>query len=141
MPELDNKPVPLDKNIRILLLIASLLVFIIGIALYLLPEQTDTYFAWTINPPLTAAFLGAGYWASFILELLSAREKSWVRARLAVPSVIAFTFLTLIVTLIHLDRFHLSSPNFITITITWVWNASVPFMSNFVCIYKIIHLS
>ena len=29
-------------------------------ALFVRPETTDRYFAWTIRPPLTAAFLGAG---------------------------------------------------------------------------------
>ena len=40
------------------------LLFIAGIQLYILSEQTEIYFAWTISLPLTAAFLGAGYWAA-----------------------------------------------------------------------------
>jgi hypothetical protein len=56
--------------------------------------QTETYFAWTIHPPLTAAVLGAGYWASFVLELLSARERLWARTRVAVPAVLLFSTLT-----------------------------------------------
>ncbi|MCE7734161.1 MAG: hypothetical protein GPJ54_04725 [Candidatus Heimdallarchaeota archaeon] len=129
LPQLKNSqdndktdmPTSTNKSMSIMLLAASLLVLLSGILLFLLSEQTDTYFAWTINPPLTAAFLGAGYWASFLLEFLSSRERQWERARLAVPSVEVFTFLTLIVTLIHLDRFHTSDPNFITWSITWVW--------------------
>jgi len=45
-----------------MLLLASVLVFIIGIPLFVLPELTEINFAWTINVPLTAAFLGAAYW-------------------------------------------------------------------------------
>lgn len=137
MTEQKNKLLPLDKNMRNMLFIASMLVFIIGISLYLFSEQTATYFAWTINPPLTAAFLGAGYLASFIIEFLSAREKTWVRARLAVPAVTVFTFITLIVTLIHLDKFHLNSPQFITVGITWVWiavYASVPIIMSWLLV-------
>jgi hypothetical protein len=108
-------------GVRVLLYIASILVLSIGSSLYFLSEKTDLYFSWTVNPPLTAAFLGAGYLASFILEFLSARESLWARARPAIPGVWVFTLLTLIITLIHLDRFHFDSPVLITKVGTWVW--------------------
>jgi hypothetical protein len=117
----DNQIKATLTGVRIILYVASFLVLAVGISLYLLSERTDTYFSWTINPPLTAAFLGAGYLASFLLELLSAREKVWARARPAVPGVWAFTFITLNVTLVHFDRFHFGSPVWITRTGTWVW--------------------
>ncbi len=116
-------------GIRVILYTASFLVLSVGLSLYFLSEKTDIYFSWTINPPLTAAFLGAGYLASFLTEFLSAREKIWAHARIAVPGVLAFTILTSIVTLLHLDRFHFDSPVFITLAGTWVWLAiyiSVP---------------
>jgi hypothetical protein len=71
--------------------------------------------------PLTAAFLGSGYGASFLLEYLSSRERIWARARLAVPTVLLFTTLTPIATLVHLEPFHFDSPHFITRAGTWVW--------------------
>ena len=108
-------------GIRIILYVASFLVLSVGLSLYFLSEKTDIYFSWTINPPMTAAFLGAGYLASFLLEFLSARERIWAKARTAVPGVLAFTILTSIVTLIHLERFHFDSPVFITLAGTWVW--------------------
>lgn len=106
---------------RLVLYVAGILVLAVSISLYFLPEKTDTYFSWTINPPLTAAFLGAGYLASFFLEFLSARERLWARARTAVPAVWTFTFLTLIVTLVHIDRFHFDAPRLITVIGTWFW--------------------
>ena len=106
---------------RIVLYAASILVLTVSITLYFSPGKTDTYFSWTINPPLTAAFLGAGYLASFILEFLSARERVWANARTAVPAIWVFTFLTLIVTLVHFDRFHFAAPRFITVFGTWFW--------------------
>lgn len=109
------------QGMRIVLYVASFLVLSVGQSLYLLTNRTDVYFSWTINPPLTAAFLGAGYLASFPLELFSARERIWAHTRPAVPGVWVFTFLTLIVTLIHLDRFHFNSLFFITRAGTWVW--------------------
>lgn len=106
---------------RFMLYLAGALVFITGVQLFILTEQTDRYFAWTIQPPLTAATLGAAYWASCALELAAAREQLWVRARIAVPAVVIFTALTLLVTLLHIDRFHLASPELITRGAAWAW--------------------
>ena len=64
-------------------------------------------FAWTVNPPITAAFLGAGYWASGVVEYLASRQHVWAAARVAVPAMWLFTLLTTIATLLHLDRFHI----------------------------------
>lgn len=114
---------------RAILYVASGLVLMVSISLFFMPDQTERFFAWTINPPLTAAFLGGGYLTSFVLEFLSARERIWVRARPSVPGVWVFTLLTLIVTLVHIDRFHFNSPTAITVIGTWVWLAvyvSVP---------------
>src|SRR5262249_39055665 len=86
-------------GMRRMLLVAGGLVFITGIQLFVLSEATDRFFAWTIKPPLTAAFLGAAYWASCGTELLAARQRIWANARIAVPAVLIFTGLTLLVTL------------------------------------------
>ena len=48
--------------------------------------------------------LGAGYLAAAVLEVVADRQASWTRAQVAVPSVLVFTTLTLMVTLLHLDR-------------------------------------
>jgi hypothetical protein len=114
---------PLTAGLRGLLLVAGVLVFLAGIPLFLGTEQTDLYFAWTIKPPLTAAALGAAYWASCALELLSARERVWARARLAVPAVLLFTALMLLATLLHLDRFQFNSPHAVARGVTWAWLA------------------
>lgn len=108
-------------GMRRMLVVASLLVFMAGIPLTLLTEHTDVYFAWTIKSSLTAAFLGAAYWSSGVIELLAAREALWSRARIAVPAVLVFTALTLVVTLVHSDKFHFTSTNTLTLVGTWVW--------------------
>ncbi len=109
------------KEIRIILLIASILVISVGSSLYFFPGKTEVLFSWTINPPLTGAYLGGGYLAAFLLEYLASRENKWANARIAVPGVWAFTFATLLVTIFHIDRFHFDSPFFITRSGTWVW--------------------
>ncbi len=119
-------------SMRWLLIIAGALVFLAGAPLVLVPDQTERYFAWTIQPPMTAAFLGGSYWAACVFELLSARERVWARARLAIPAVLVFTILTLIVTLVHINRFHFDFPftdpdarpaEAFTIIGTWFWLA------------------
>ncbi len=112
---------PATTGMRRMLVVASALVFIVGFQLYILTEQTERFFAWTIQSPLTAAFLGGGYWASFAMELLASRRRTWAHARIAVPAVLIFTTLTLVATLLHLDRFHLSATDPVTRTVTWAW--------------------
>jgi hypothetical protein len=113
---------PTILGMRVMLYVASALVFIVGIQLFVFSEQTDQFFAWTIANPLTAAFLGAAYWSSCILEFLSAREKLWSNARIAVPAVLLFTALTFVVTMLHIDKFHLGGQfAFITQALTVVW--------------------
>jgi hypothetical protein len=110
-----------------LLLLASMLVFIAGFQLFILSDYTQDFFAWTINPPvLTAAFLGAAYWSSCVLEWQASRERVWANARIAVPTALTFTALTFVVTLMHFDppfRLHLNSPNPITVGATLAWLA------------------
>ena len=111
-------PKPLHRGMRWLLILASLLVLGVGISLYVFSEQTETHFAWTIQPPLTAAFLGACYWAAFLLEALVARSKTWTDARVAIPGVLIFTALTNVPTLQNLDNYRLDS------ALAWIWVAT-----------------
>lgn len=110
--------------IRWLLGAAALLVFLAGVQLFVFPLDTGTRFAWTIASPMTAVFLGASYWSAVGLELSGALARRWTVARVAVPAVFVFTSLTFVVTLVHLDRFHLADdlPT-ATRAVTWAWIA------------------
>lgn len=89
--------------------VAAGLALIAGVQLFVLASETDRFFSWTIEPPLTAAFLGAAYWAAFVLLAWAARQRSWASARAALPAVFTIAVLLLAATLIHLDRFNLDS--------------------------------
>ena len=106
---------PITVPMRYILLLASGLVFVAGFQLFVLTEHTDRFFAWEIGFPLSAAFLGAGYWAACLLELLSAREREWANARPAVPAVWLFTVLTAVATIVHFDVFDVANP------FAWAW--------------------
>ena len=116
-----SKVQEVTASMRVWLWIDSLLVFVTGIQCFVLSEHTARFFAWTINPPLTAAFLGASYWAAFPFVFLSARERVWARCRVALYGVFTFTAVTLAATLLHLDRFHLGSAEPLARAAAWAW--------------------
>ena len=126
---------------RRILFLAGGLVFLAGFQLFVLTDQTEHYFAWTVQPPITAAFLGAAYWASFALEVLASREEWWDRARIAVPTVLAFTIMTLVVTLLHIDRFHFNSSEPIARFAAWFWLAIYAFVPLFMILFLYRQLS
>jgi hypothetical protein len=107
--------------------LAAGLAFMAGILLFIGATDTDRYFSWTIDPPLTAAFLGAAYWAALVLFVWAARQIDWARARTALPPVFAIAVLLLIATLVHLEKFDLDS------IFGWFWLvvyiAVVPFLA------------
>ena len=115
---------PLVPGMRVLLYVAAVLVLLAGFQLFVFTDRTATFFAWTVLNPLAAAFLGGGYWASVSFEALAARQRIWANGRVAVPTVLVFTLLTLVATLLHLGQFHLGSQFAIgTRIVTWTWIA------------------
>jgi len=99
------------------------LLFIAGFQLFVLSNQTDKYFAWTFAGPLSAAFLGAGYWSAMFHAYTGARSKGWRFVRTSMPAALTATGLLTITTFLHLDKFHFDSPFLITKFVTWVWIA------------------
>ena len=75
---------PLTPELRLVLAVFAGLALIAGFLLFPLAEHTGKYFAWTIKVPLTAAFLGAAYWAAFVLIAWTARRSTWEEA---VPAI------------------------------------------------------
>lgn len=108
-------------GMRSLLATAGVLVVIIGLPLYLVPQNAEEYFSWTVEPALSAAFLGGAYLSAAVIEFGAARERIWANARVGVPAVLVFTLLTLFVTLGNADRYHFRAPEFIQSVGTWAW--------------------
>ena len=102
--------------------LASLALTFIGfLNLYVFADRTADFAPWTINPPLTAAFLGAGFGAGFILFLLVIRERAWARIRIVMLTVWEFTVFMLIATLLHRDKFHLDAGTGAGRVAAWLW--------------------
>ena len=106
---------------RWLLVAFSVLTLLGVVQLLLLADVADRYWAWTIHTEATAAFLGAGYAAGFVLAMLSLRQTQWSRIRIPLVTVAAFTVLTCVATLIHLHRLHLTSRGSIARGVAWIW--------------------
>lgn len=101
--------------------VALPLLFIAGVQLYILSERTDYFFAWTIALPLTAAFLGAGFLGAMVAAYMTWWQSASVALRITGLTSIAATGILGIATFLHLDKFHLNSPAFLTRFVTWVW--------------------
>jgi hypothetical protein len=94
------------------------------ISLFVFSDRTDEWFAWTIAPPLTAAFFGACFGSTLVVEILSLRERAWASIRAQALAVGVFAALTLVATLMHLDKFHLTADNAATVQAqgaAWLW--------------------
>jgi hypothetical protein len=92
----------------------------LGIPLFLFAASTATAFAWTIDPPLTAAVLGANYWSSVALAVWAAREHLWANGRVSISVALAFAPITTAATFLHFGAFHTGASGF-TLFITWFW--------------------
>jgi hypothetical protein len=94
------------SGMRILLGAFAVLTALATGALFVLAESTEETFAWTIEPPLTAAFIGAGYAAGFVLVVLCLRDRVWAHNRVPVLTILVFVVLTTTATFIHINRMH-----------------------------------
>src|SRR5947208_8026489 len=110
---------PVTLFTRVVFILAALLAAIAGIQLYILTDYTDHGFAWTIAAPLSATFLGTGYWTGVVLLLFAACERAWASIRVTVAAVAAFVPLMDLATFLHLDRFHLNSSDPLAWTAAW----------------------
>jgi len=84
------------------------------ILLYLLPNDTDALFAWTIAPSLTAMLLGSAYVGGIWFFVQVLRAGRWHRVKYGFPAVLVFAALLAVATLVHWDRFHFGHISFLT---------------------------
>jgi hypothetical protein len=112
---------PIGQGIRRLLDAATVLVALAGFQLFVLSDHTDRWFAWTIDEPLSAATLGALYWASLVTVRFAMRERTWATTRGSLFGVLAFTAMTLLATLLHLGAFHLTDGPVTAVVAGWAW--------------------
>lgn len=108
---------------RVVLVAFGVLTALAVVALLVGADHTARAFAWTIEPPVGAAVLGAAYGAGCLVVLLTLRAGSWAQARWTLLTILVFTVLTLVATLLHLDRFHLDESAALPRAAAWFWLA------------------
>jgi hypothetical protein len=115
----------------LLMVFCALTLLAVG-ALFVLSDNTSETFAWTITPSVTAAFLGAGYAAGFVLVALSLRDPVWAHNRVPVLTIFVFVALTLVATLIHINKMHFDDDfgglSFLAKAAAWFWLAVYVFV-------------
>ncbi len=126
-PGSDNRVLLQTRWVAALVIPFLVLAFAI---LVFIPNQTGQRFAWEIKPPMTAAFMGTGYLggAYFFARVVTARR--WHRVATGFLAVTAFTWCTLLATLLHWDRFdfrHLGGLLWLALylvtpfLVPWIW--------------------
>lgn len=111
----------LGRLARVVAIVAIGLTLSTGLGLWLLPGDTETYWAWVIRAPLSAAFLGAGYVGaatSFYFALSAGR---WSLARTSYVSALALTTLALVATARSADTFLLGAGPALPRVVAWIW--------------------
>lgn len=112
---------PITTGVRLFMLAAAVFVAAAGTSLFFLSAATSHYFAWTIQPPVTATFLGGGYLAVTTAITLALRAQDWTQVRVGVWVVATGLISILVATLLHLDKFHLHSPIWSARGWAWTW--------------------
>jgi hypothetical protein len=100
---------PSVPGLRTAYVAAAVLTLFGGFLAFVLAGETEDWFAWTISPDLSAAFIGAGYWGTAVAAFLASREHHWDRTWIVLPSVTILMSLTLAATFMHHDKFDFES--------------------------------
>ena len=112
---------PTTRLTRATLVLAAVLTTTAFVQLYVFSTETDRWFAWTIDEPMSAAVLGSFYLTSTVTVLFSLRPREWALARIAFPSIVVFIWGTLLVTVLHWDKFHFDDGPTSAKIAAWAW--------------------
>lgn len=119
----DDRVLPFTLGVAYLVLPFLLVALVL---LYLLPERTDRLFAWTIDPPITAMFLGSAYVGGIWFFTQVVRLRRWHRVQYGFPAVVLFATLLGLATVLHWDRFHHGHVSFVAWAVLYV---TTPFLA------------
>jgi hypothetical protein len=112
---------PLHPLMRNILVPTGWVLLAMGLDLTLLPTRSDEVFSWNIQPPITAAAIGAFYVIGFLLVIMALRGRVWARVRPVVPAGVVFSALALTATALHFGKFNFDSPHPFAVFISWEW--------------------
>jgi hypothetical protein len=108
----DDRVLPLTRAVSAVIVPILLAAFVI---LYVFPGRTRQLWAWTIEPPMSAMFMGGGYLAGAYFFFRVIRVRQWHRVGLGIVAIWVFATLLLLATILHWDRFNHDHVSF------WAW--------------------
>jgi hypothetical protein len=109
------------RGLSLLFWVATGLVIVASVQLFVLSNQTDRFFAWKVTQPLTAVVSGAFYLSAVILLFTAARARTWSEARHVAWGVLTISTLKLAATLIHFRLFHFDQGELTARIAAWGW--------------------
>jgi hypothetical protein len=116
-----STPSPRDDRIlpltRVVAAVVTAILVTAWIVLYLWPEQTDRRFAWTVEPTMTPMLMGAGYGSAALFWARVTAGRRWHAVGLGFLPTTVFTWMLLVATLLHWDKFHHGTGVFLL----WLW--------------------
>jgi hypothetical protein len=115
---MNSQGTPIALPLRIWLAVEVLFGIGAVLAIGVSPANTQTNFAWPIQPVVMAAVLGAFYASSALLFLLPFFAKRWEMIRVMILPTALFCTVQLIATFLHWDKFSVGTTPF------YVWFAS-----------------
>lgn len=117
---MDNREDRIYRSTRIVAAIVVPVLVLAYVILYFFPSTTGERFAWQINPPIMAAYMGAGYLGGAWLFFNVVIGRHWHRIAAGFPPVTTFTIVMLLDTIINWEIFDLSHFPFILWLILYV---------------------
>ena len=112
-----DRVLPLTRWVAAFIIVVLIVAFVI---LYLLPNDTGRYFAWTIKPHMTAFIMGAGYIAGAYFFFRVLTTERWHEVALGFLPITTFTTFMLIATILHWDRFNHGHISFLAWVVLYV---------------------
>ena len=106
----DNRILPFTKIVAAIVVPFLILAFLI---LYFFPQTSGQRFAWSINPHMTAMFMGAGYIGGSWLFINTIFDDRWHRVAPGFPAVMTFASAMLLATILHWQVFDIQHFPFI----------------------------
>lgn len=118
---------------RVLAAVVTAILVTAWVVLYLWPEQTDRRFAWTVEPTMTPMLMGAGYGSAALFWARVMAGRRWHTVGLGFLATTVFTWMLLVATLLHWDKFHHGTGVFylwlwvyivtpVVVPAVWAWN-------------------
>ena len=115
MNQASNNP-EISSFLRKFTFVEAAVLVLVGFGLFFLPQYLRPLWAWEIAP-FNARFLGGIYLSAMVPVALMYVSGRWSPTRLVLPAIFTFTFVVLVASIYHIDRFNVAKWQ------VWIWFA------------------